>query len=93
MLIVGVLLGTVGVGYVIVAVGVFFLLPQGAACPACRRDMLPIHTPVLDRLLPLLQQCWCLGCGWHGLVRRAPQPPTRLRPAARRPSPRPVTPA
>lgn len=90
MLIVGVLLGTVGMGYAIVAVGVYFLLPCGASCPACRREMLPIRTPVLDRLLPLLQQCWCLGCGWHGVVRRLP--PTRGRSAPRRSSTHPVTP-
>jgi len=89
MLIVGVLFGTVGMGYAIVAVGVYALLPRGVSCPACRREMLPIHTPLLDRFFSILQQCWCLGCGWHGLVRRSP--PTRGRSLPRRSSPYPVT--
>ncbi|PYP73741.1 MAG: hypothetical protein DMD41_04530 [Gemmatimonadetes bacterium] len=89
VLIVGVLLVTVLMRYVMVGCVVYFLLPRGTLCPACGIEMLPIRHLVLDRVFPWLQRRWCLGCGWNGVVRREPPAREEL-PTPRAPS-RPVT--
>jgi hypothetical protein len=85
MLIVGVLLATVLLRFMLIVIAVYYLLPRGTRCPTCQTEMLPIRHPLLDRLCPVLQRRWCLECGWNGVVRREPPAPHERAPR-RRPS-------
>jgi len=73
MLIVVVLFATVLLRAGIVITVVYLMLPVTRTCPRCATDLAMIRHPVLRRLLPLVEHRWCLGCGWSGLVRRAPR--------------------
>src|SRR2546430_3328662 len=70
MLVVVVLLATVLMRVAIVTAVVYLLLPQGPLCPHCNLEMAAVRNRFLDRLVPLLERRWCLGCGWDGVVRR-----------------------
>lgn len=48
----------------------FFLLPQGTACPQCGEETLLLRNPLLWRLRRLMGRRWCLRCGWDGLGRQ-----------------------
>lgn len=77
MLIVAVLFGLVLLRWVVLAVGVFLLLPRVRECPACFRSTIAVRRPWLRRLLPWLEWRWCLSCGWEGPSRtggRSPVP-------------------
>jgi hypothetical protein len=65
-------------------------LPAGRRCPRCSGETLQLRRPPLRALntipfLAVLQQRWCLCCGWEGLVRlpRARRGRGRPRRAAR----------
>ena len=73
MLIAVVLFATVLLRFAIVLAVVYFILPATRICPHCASDLTLIRHPVMRRLLPVLEHRWCLGCGWNGLVRRAPR--------------------
>jgi len=73
MLIAVVLFVTVLLRFAIVLAAVYLILPATRACPHCARDLTLIQHPVLRRLIPGVEHRWCLGCGWNGLVRRAPR--------------------
>jgi hypothetical protein len=90
MLVVVVLLATVLLRVAIVTAVVYLLLPQGSLCPHCSLEMVSVRNRFLDRLVPLLERRWCLGCGWDGVVRRVrrARARTRPRPPAQRPTPR-----
>jgi len=70
MLVVVVLLATVLLRVAIVTAVVYLLLPQDLLCPHCNLEMVAVRNRFLDRLVPLLERRWCLGCGWDGVVRR-----------------------
>ena len=70
MLIVVVLLATVMLRAGIVMTAVYLILPKPFSCPRCADKLTLIHRPMLRRLLPQVEQRWCLGCGWSGVVRR-----------------------
>ena len=70
MLIVVVLFATVLLRAGIVLTVVFVMLPKPFSCPRCADKLTMIHHPILQRLLPLVEHRWCLGCGWSGVVRR-----------------------
>jgi len=72
ILIVIVLLATVVLRFAMAAGLAYLLVPRGLACPICRAELLPITHGFASRLFPALQHAWCLECGWHGVVRRAP---------------------
>lgn len=58
---------------VIAATWVFlWLLPEGANCPHCDEETLPVLSPGWNRVLPWFRTGWCPGCGWEGLHRRGP---------------------
>ena len=50
---------------------VYLVLPKALSCPRCADRLTLIRHPVLQRLLPLVEHRWCMGCGWSGLARRA----------------------
>lgn len=64
-------LGLVLIGCACTCVILFLAINSGPACPLCGDDALLIRRLWLKRLLPLLEQRWCMNCGWEGLVRRA----------------------
>ena len=70
MLVAVVLFGTVLLRAAIVMSVVYLMLPRPFSCPRCADKLTLIHHPLLQRLLPLLEHRWCLGCGWSGVVRR-----------------------
>lgn len=63
-------LGLVLIGCTCSCVILFLAINAGPACPLCGQDAILIQRLWLKRLLPLLEQRWCLNCGWEGLVRR-----------------------
>lgn len=73
MLIVAVLLATVLLRFTIVLAAVYLLLPVTRICPRCANDLTLIRHRLIRWLVPAVEHRWCLGCGWHGLVRRAPR--------------------
>lgn len=73
MLIVVVLFATVLLRFAIVLAVVYFMLPATRICRHCACDLTLIRHPVMRRLIPGVEHRWCLGCGWNGLVRRAPR--------------------
>ena len=75
MLIVLVLLVTVALRLTLVGCAIYFLLPRGPICGRCGAEMMRIRHRGLERLLPGLERRWCMTCGWHGIVRRAPAAP------------------
>jgi hypothetical protein len=50
---------------------VYLVLPKAFSCPRCADRLTRIRHPVLQRLLPLVEHRWCMGCGWSGIARRA----------------------
>jgi hypothetical protein len=56
---------------IIAATVVFFLLlPDDGRCPDCDEPTARVASPVFDRWLPWFRKCWCLRCGWEGVLRR-----------------------
>lgn len=49
-------------------------LPAGRDCPRCGTETVPIRTRLLRPFGRLLQQRWCMSCGWDGVMRRAARP-------------------
>jgi hypothetical protein len=82
MLIVVVLFATVFLRALIVATGVYLMLPKAFSCPRCASKLTMIHHPILRHLLPRVEHRWCMRCGWSGIVRRvsppAPLPQSRV---------------
>jgi hypothetical protein len=73
MLIVFVLMTTVVLRVGIVLAVVYIMLPVTRACPRCHDELVLIRHSLLRLLVPALEHRWCLGCGWSGVVRRAPR--------------------
>ena len=69
MLVVVVLFATVLLRAVIVLTFVYLIIPQNRSCPLCGARLTPIRHAVLRLLLPTVEHCWCIDCGWSGLVR------------------------
>jgi hypothetical protein len=72
MLVVVMLFGTVLLRAGIVVAVVYLMLPKPFSCPRCADKLTMIHHPILQRLLPLVEHRWCIGCGWSGVARRMP---------------------
>lgn len=55
----------------VVLATIFFalILPADARCPNCDSSTVRVASAV-DRILPWFRRSWCLGCGWHGFLRR-----------------------
>jgi hypothetical protein len=53
----------------------FYLLPEGDRCLNCDAVTLRVESRVWNRLIPSLRACWCLECGWHGMLRQGPLTP------------------
>jgi hypothetical protein len=51
----------------------FYLLPDGVNCPNCDAVTIRVESRKINFLMPGFRTSWCLRCGWHGLLRRAPQ--------------------
>ena len=89
MLIVGVLLATVLLRFIIIAAVVYLILPKSTRCPHCAAEMTAIRNRFVDRVLRKIERRWCMECGWNGVIRR-PRPtpkPTDARRRVPRPTP------
>lgn len=55
----------------IIMATIFFglILPADDRCPHCDSPTIRVAS-LFDRLLPVFRRSWCLGCGWHGVLRR-----------------------
>lgn len=67
-----VLLGLVGLRWVILGIGAALIVRPVTACPACAECTLALHKPWLRRLARWLEWRFCPGCGWQGPARRVP---------------------
>ncbi len=47
----------------------FYMLPQGDRCLNCDAPTLRVQSRGWNLLMPWFRTSWCLGCGWHGLLR------------------------
>lgn len=74
MVVVVVLLATVVLRAVIVLSFVYLMLPKQSVCPRCGAPLARVHHAVLRLLVPIVDHCWCLDCGWNGIVRQQPRP-------------------
>lgn len=71
MLIVGVLLFTVFLRFLLVGLLVPYMLATAPRCPACGApDTARLRSPWLARLAAWIEHRWCLECGWSGWVKR-----------------------
>ena len=50
----------------------FYLLPEGDRCPNCDDVTIRVESRGWNAVLPWFRTSWCLGCGWHGLLRQGP---------------------
>ena len=81
-----VLLGLVGLRWVLLGIGAALILRPVDRCPACMGETHEVHRPLLRRFASWLEWRWCLACGWSGPARRLPQrPPPRAERAPRVP--------
>lgn len=71
MLIALVLGATVLLRAAVVLTVVYLILPKAFSCPRCADRLTLIRHPLLQRVLPVVEHRWCMGCGWSGLARRA----------------------
>ncbi len=76
VLIVGVLLATVLLRFVLVAALAYLVLPRGTQCPHCAAPLTEVQSGLWS-VLTGVERRFCLECGWTGLVRHR-----RRRPAA-----------
>ena len=58
---------------VLATVFFFYLLPEGVNCPNCDAITIRVESKRLNFLMPKFRTSWCLECGWHGMLREAPQ--------------------
>lgn len=65
----------------------FYMLPADGRCPNCDAETIRVQSPWWNRLLPWFRTSWCFECGWHGLLRGAPNAcPTKTPPKQRPPA-------
>lgn len=71
MIAVTVFLGLIVTGTTCASLILILAVSVGPRCPACGGDALLVQRSwLLRRLIPWLEQRWCMSCGWGGITRR-----------------------
>jgi len=74
VLIVGVLMATVLLRFVLVAALAYLVLPRGIDCPHCAAPLTLLQAGWWS-VLTGVERRFCLECGWTGVVRHRRRPP------------------